>query len=54
MMNTTSKQLLAAWTVSKGIYKKVSVIVNGQTMNFHSLTREEHRALMKRLEGAHL
>lgn len=52
MMNTTSKQLLAAWTVSKGIYKKVTVIINGQTMNFHSLTGEEHRALIKWLGGA--
>ncbi|MEC0259351.1 hypothetical protein [Paenibacillus lautus] len=48
-----SKQLLAAWTCSSGIYKKVTIISNGERMHFESLTREEHRAIMKRLEAVH-
>lgn len=54
VISTSSKQLLATWTVSGGIYKKVTVILNGQRMFFDSLTREEHRTIMKRMEEAYL
>lgn len=54
MISTSSKQMLAAWTISRGIYKKVTVILNGQRIYFDSLTREEYRSIMKRIQEAYL
>lgn len=48
-METSSKQAMVSGVIAKGMYQKVTILYNGQRIEYQTLTKEEYRELIHRI-----
>ncbi|MGN7170593.1 hypothetical protein ACTHSJ_32500 [Paenibacillus cellulositrophicus] len=48
-MGASSKQAMISGVIAKGMYQKVTILHNGQRIEYQTLTKEEYRELIHRL-----